>query len=265
MYKKHFGLTKNPFAKNLLPDELFQSAATKELETRLAYLFSLCGIGLVTGESGAGKTTTTRKATAALHTGRYRVFYVSLSTGNVMDTYKSVAWEMGLPTERSRAALFRVIRTEVSRLCLEARIQPILIIDDAHHLRSDILEDLRLLTNYQMDSDNRLCLLLLGQAELRRRLRLAVHEALNQRIVIRHHLGGLSRDELPIYLDHLLRLAGTEMSLFEPEAIEAIFQATGGLPRRVNLLCHHALTAAAVDRAKTVTAAHVEAAVPEVS
>jgi len=265
MYRKHFSLTKDPFAKNHQPDELFCYSASTEPETRLNYLLKLCGIGLLTGEAGSGKTTICRKVCAALHTGRFRVFYVALSTGNVMDTYKSIAWEMGLPTERSRAALYRVIRTEVSRLCLEARIQPVLIIDEAHHLRSDILEDLRLLTNYQMDSENRLCLLLVGQAELRRRLSLAVHEALNQRIVVRHHLAGLERDDLGPYLEHLLRLAGTEMPLFEPEALEAIFQATNGLPRKVNLLAHHAMTAAALDKAKGVTAVHVEAALPEVT
>ncbi len=265
MYRKHFGLSRDPFAKNLQPDELFCSAAATELEARLGYLFDLCGIGLVTGEAGSGKTTICRKVCAALHTGRFRVFYIALSTGNVMDTYKSIAWEMGLPTERSRAALYRVIRTEVSRLCLEGRIEPILIIDEAHHLRSEILEDMRLLTNYQMDSENRLCLLLVGQAELRRRLSLTVHEALNQRIVVRHHLEGLRRDELEAYLGHLLGLAGTQMPLFEPQAQEAIFQATNGLPRRVNLLSHHALTAAALQRAKSVTAAHIEAAMPEVS
>lgn len=265
MYRKHFGLAADPFAKNLQPDELYDSGASKELQTRLNYLLRLCGIGLLTGEPGSGKTTICRKVCAALHTGRFRVFYVALSTGNVMDTYKSIAWEMGLPTERSRAALYRVIRTEVSRLCLEARIRPVLIIDEAHHLRSDILEDLRLLTNYQMDSENRLCLLLVGQAELRRRLSLAVHEALNQRIVIRHHLPGLQRGELEPYLQHLLRLAGTEAPLFDPGANEAIFQATNGLPRKVNLLAHHAMTAAALAGAKSVTAVHVEAASPEVS
>lgn len=265
MYRKHFGLIQNPFSKDLAPEDLFDSAAAGELQTRLEYLFQLCGIGLVTGEAGSGKTTITRKVTASLHTGRFRFFYVALSTGNVMDTYKSIAWEMGLPTERSRAALYRVIRTEVSRLCCEARIQPLLVIDEAHHLRSDILEDLRLLTNYQMDSENRLCILLIGQAELRRRLSLSVLEALNQRIIVRHHLSGLAGDELPRYLAHLLRLAGTELPIFEPDAIEAIFRATSGLPRKVNLLSHHSLIAATLDGAKTVTAVHVEAALPEVT
>ena len=85
-----------------------------------------------------------------------------------------------------------------------------------------MLEDLRLLTNYEMDSKNRLCLLLVGQAELRRRVGMAVHEALSQRIVVRHHVGGLTRDELSAYLGHLLRLTGTELPLFEPPALEAI-------------------------------------------
>ena len=109
------------------------------------------GIGLVTGESGSGKTCACRKVVTALHAGLYRVVYVSLSTGNLMDLYKTIAWEMVLPTERSRAALYRQIKNEVTRLCAEARCRPILIVDEAHNLRPDVLEDLRLLTNYQMD------------------------------------------------------------------------------------------------------------------
>jgi type II secretory pathway predicted ATPase ExeA len=187
------------------------------------------------------------------------------STGNVMDLYKSISWELGLPTERSRATLYRCIRVEVTRLCLEAKIRPVLIVDEAQHLRSDVLEDLRLLTNYEMDSQNRLCLLFVGQSELRRRLSMAVHEALSQRIVVRYYLGGLTREELSAYLVHQLRLAGTEQPLFEAAAVEAIFQATSGIPRKVNLLSHHSLMAAALARAKAITADHVQAAMPEVS
>jgi len=265
MYRKHFGLSLHPFAKEIAPEELFVSQAGRELEVRLGHLLELRGIGLLTGEVGSGKTTLCRKVTSGLHSGLYRVVYVPLSTGNVMDLYKSISWELGLPTERSLAALFRCIRSEVTRLCLEARVRLVLVIDEAHHLRSEVLENLRLLTNYEMDSHSRLCLLLIGQAELRRRLSMAVHEALSQRIVIRHHLTGLARDELPLYLAHLLHRAGTELPLFEPAANEALFQATSGLPRKVNLLAHHALTAAALAKSRTVTAAHVEAALPEVS
>lgn len=265
MYRKHFGLTRHPFAKDLTPDELFVASAGRELEVRLGHLLELRGIGLVTGEAGSGKTTLCRKVVSSLHTGLYRVFYVPLSTGNAMDMYKCIAWELGLPTERSRAALYRVIRAEVTRLCLEAKVRPILIVDEAQHLRSDILEELRLLTNYEMDSQNRLCLLLVGQAELRRRIGMAVHAPLSQRIVVRYHLDGLARDELPGYLSHLLRLAGTEMPLFEASAVETLFQATSGLLRKVNQLAHHSLNAAALAKAKAATSEHVQAAMAEVS
>lgn len=263
MYRKHFGLIRHPFGKDLPPEDFFPSAAAQELDARLRYLFDLRGIGLVTGESGSGKTSICRKVAAGLHTGLYRVLYVPLSTGNVIDTYKSIAWELGLPTERSRAALYRSVHGEISRLSVEAKIRPVLVVDEAHHLRSDVLEDLRLLTNYEMDSQNRLTLLLIGQPELRRRLGLGVHEALAQRIIVRHHVPGLTRDELPPYLAHLLRLAGTELPLFEPNALEAVFQATHGLPRKINLLAHYALNAAAAAGARIVTAEHVHAALPE--
>jgi len=264
MYRKHFAFTAFPFDRTPAADELFVSSALTEAGARLKHLLELRGIGLVTGEAGSGKTTVCRKVVAGLHPGLYRVFYVPLSTGNVMDMYKSIAWELGLPTERNRAAAFRVIRAEITRLTLEAKQRPVLIVDEAHHLRNDVLEDLRLLTNYQMDSENRLCLLLVGLTELRRRLSMAVHESLAQRIVVRHHLTGLEREELPKYLTHRLHLVGCELQLFEPPTIEALFQATQGVPRKVNRLAHYALTSAALEKAQTITLEHVQAAREEI-
>lgn len=265
MYRKHFALTRHPFGQEIAPDELFLSASTRELDVRLAHLLDLRGIGLVTGDSGSGKTCACRRVLSQLHTGLYRVLYVSLSTGNVMDLLKTISWEMGLSVERSRAALYRQIKREVSRLCGDTRTRPVLVVDEAHHLRPDVLEDLRLLTNYQMDAEPRLCLLLLGQTELRRRLTMAVHEALAQRIVVRYHMAALTREELSGYLTHRLHLATAETPLFDPSAEEAIYQATGGLPRKINLLAHHTLMAAALARAKLATADHVQAALPELA
>lgn len=265
MYRKHFALTRHPFDKDLAPDDLFETASLCELTVRLRHLLDMRGIGLVTGESGSGKTTACRRLVAGLNTGLHRVLYVSLTTGNVMDLYKTIAWELGLPTERNRAALFRQIRSEVSRLCAENRLRPVLIVDEAHHLRTDVLEDLRLLTNYAMDSENRLCVVLVGQPGLRRRLNMAALDALAQRIVVRAHVHGIARDELGPYLEHRLRLAGCELPLFEPPTVEAIFQASNALLRRVNLLAHHALFAAAIARAKSITTEHIQAALQEVA
>lgn len=263
MYLKHFAFTLYPFEHPPEPEDLFASNTLQEARTRLQHLLELRGIGLITGEPGGGKTTAVRHVLSGLHPGLYRIVYVPLSTGNVMDMYKTIAWELGLPTQRNRAGAFREIRAEVSRLVIEGKQRPVLVIDEAHHLRNEVLEDLRLLTNYSMDADNRLCLLLVGLTELRRRLRMAVHESLDQRIVVRHHLGGLTREELPQYLAHRLRAACCELPLFEPAAIEAIFQATRALPRRVNRLAHYALTSAAIARARAVTSEHVNIALQD--
>jgi type II secretory pathway predicted ATPase ExeA len=265
MYRKHFALTRHPYDKDLAAGDLFPSASLLELKARLKHLIDMRGIGLVTGDSGSGKTTTCRSAVADLHSGLYRVMYVSMTTGNVMDLYKSIAWELGLPTERNRAALFKQIRTEVSRLCAENRLRPVLIVDEAHHLRTDLLEDLRLLTNYAMDSENRLTVVLVGHPELRRRMGMAALDALAQRIVVRANVRGIARDEMGAYLAHRLRLAGCELPLFEPPTVEAIFQASSGLPRKANNLAHHSLFAAAIAKAKTVTTEHVAAALQEVA
>jgi general secretion pathway protein A len=265
MYRKHFALTRLPYEKDIAADDLFESASLVELGVRLRLLVDMRGIGLVTGDSGSGKTTTCRRMAAGLHAGLHRVLYVSMTTGNVMDLYKSIAWELGLPTERNRAALFRQIRGEVSRLCGENRLRPVLIIDEAHHLRTDLLEDLRLLTNYAMDSENRLTMVLVGHPELRRRMSMAALDALAQRIVVRANVRGLARDEMGAYLAHRLKLAGCELPLFEQPTVEAIYQASSGLPRKANSLAHHSLFAAAIARAKSVTTEHVQAALQEVA
>ncbi len=138
-----------------------------------------------------------------------------------------------------------------------------LIVDEAQHLRNDVLEDLRLLTNFEMDAENRLCLLLVGLTELRRRLAMTVHESLSQRLVVRHHIGGLARDEIDDYLTHRLRLAGCELPLFEAAAVEALYQASRGMPRQVNHIAHYALSAAALGKTHSVDIQHMQHAVDE--
>jgi general secretion pathway protein A len=263
MYLTHFGLTHYPFERDLQPDELFASTSLREAHARLNHLIELRGIGLITGEGGSGKTTACRQLAASLQAGLYRLLYVTLSTGNVMDMYKSIAWELGLPIERNRSMAFRSLQTEITRLATEARQQPLLIVDEAHHLRNEVLEDLRLLTNYAMDAERHLCLLLVGLTELRRRLAMAVHESLEQRIVVSYHLCGFTRDEVPAYLIHRLQLAGCTLPLFEPHAIEALFQASQGLPRKVNRAAHYALSAAALAKDRQVSADHVQTALDE--
>lgn len=104
MYLTHFGFTHYPFERALSPDELFASSAAREAQARLQHLIELRGIGLITGEVGSGKTSVCRQLNASLHPGLYRLFYVTLSTGNVLDMYKAITWQLGIAVERSRAS-----------------------------------------------------------------------------------------------------------------------------------------------------------------
>ncbi len=263
MYLAHFGFTHYPFDRPLQPDELYASSAAREAQARLNHLIELRGIGLITGEVGSGKTTVCRQLSAALHPGLYRMFYVPLSTGNVLDMYKAIAWQLGLPIERNRAGAYRAIHAEVSRLTLETKIHPVLVVDEAQHLRNEVLEDLRLLTNYAMDAERRLCLILVGLPELRRRLTMAVHESLTQRIVVRYHLSGLSREELPAYLTHRLELAGCTLPLFETPPSTRSIKPPRGLPRKINRAAHYALSAAALAKVRQISTEHIPCALDE--
>ena len=262
MYRQHFGLTALPFEPPADSRALFLSVGARETESRLRHLLELRGIGLLTGEPGCGKTSACRRVTDTLNPGLFRVAYVRLSTGTVIDIYQAIGWALGLDTPRYRAPACQAIRTEIRRLG-EAGQLPLLILDEAQHLRHDVLDELRLLTNFGLDSERRLCLLLVGQSELRRRMAMAHHEAFAQRVVVRYHLAGLQREELEPYLAHALQRAGCELPLFEPPACQALFQASHGLPRMVSSLAHYALAAAALDKARTVTAEHVQGACEE--
>jgi type II secretory pathway predicted ATPase ExeA len=158
---------------------------------------------------------------------------------------------------------FRAIQREILRLASERRLTVLLIVDEAHRLRPDVLAELPLLTNFEWDSAGNLALLLCGQVGLRQRLRMADLEALAQRITVRYALRGLDRDATRLYLEHRLRIAGVDHQLVSEPAVEAVFNASQGVFRRIDTVAHHALTAGAAARARVVDADHVVKAAEE--
>lgn len=264
MHKDFFALRHHPFSRELRPDEMFAFEQALEAETRLQHLIDLRGIGLVIGPSGVGKTSLLRKVTHGLNAGLFQVHYMTLTTGSVIDTYNIIAATFGLGSYQSRAKAWHMIRAEITRVAGEARKLPILVVDEAHLLRNDILEELRLLTNFEMDASRRLCLVLCGLTSLHHRLGMSIHESLAQRIVVTCHLSGLTRDEVGGYIGHRMRLAGADVPIFQPDAIEAVALECEGLPRRIDRIAHNALHAAASTDSRTVNAGHVEMALGEI-
>ena len=252
MWETFFGFKKTPFSDSPDAKQLFTSAAWRQVHTRLEFLAQHHGVGLLTGEVGAGKSTAARVFTAALNPNLYKVLYVHFSAGSALDLLRQIALTLDLAPAHFRGDLVRQIAEAVVRLNQSKKQHPILICDEAHLLPHPALEQLPLLLNFDMDSSRLLTLLLVGQPLLRRTLSLQMHEALRQRISTHYHLEGLTREELDDYLAQHLKAAGVTAPLFNETARQGLYQATKGIPRKVNKLAMTALRLAAQRQEATV-------------
>src|SRR5271167_693773 len=252
MWESFFGFKKTPFSDSPDGKQVFASQAWNQVKTRLEFLAQHHGVGLLTGEVGAGKSTAARVFTATLNPSLYKILYVHFSSGSALDLLRQIALELDLEPAHFRGDLVRQIAGAIVRLNQSKKQHPILICDEAQLLRHNALEQLPLLLNFDMDSAHYLTLLLLGQPLLRRTLSLQMHEPLRQRIAVHYHLEGLSRQELTAYLAHQLQAAGVSQPLFDDNATQALYQATKGILRKVNKLALTALRLAALRKSAVV-------------
>lgn len=264
MYTAFFGLTRLPFDRHLTADQLFTTPVLDELHSRLVYLVKTRSLGLLTGEPGSGKSTALRRLRDSLHPEKVRAVYLHDTAVNPADFFRQLALELGIEPHWSRALVFRSVKQEIERLVRDRQLTVLLVVDEAHQLRPDLLALLPLLTNFDWDGQSHLGLLLAGQSGLRNKLRLAHLEPLAQRISVRYALPRLDRDSSRLYIEHRLRLAGLDHAVFSEPAIEALFSASGGLMRHLDTLAHHALAAAATLRARIVDPDHVLRAAEEI-
>jgi general secretion pathway protein A len=248
MFESFFGFKKTPFSDSPDAKQLFASAAWQQVKTRLEFLTQHPGVGLLTGEVGAGKSTAARVFSASLSPNLHKILYVHFTN----DLLRQIALALDLEPAHFRGDLVRQISEAIVRLNQSKKQHPILICDEAHLLPHPALVQLPLLLNFDMDSSRYLTLLLIGQPLLRRTLSLQLHEPLRQRIGVHYHLEGLTREELDAYLAQQLTAAGVTQPLFDDTARQCLFQATKGIPRKVNKLAMTALRLAAARKAQMV-------------
>lgn len=252
-YTARYGLEFNPFLKNSR-DIYIETEETKEVRFRLDYLAQTKGFGLLTGAPGLGKTTAVRSFAASLNTANFRVVYTALSTLTVQGFYRHLVVSLGSDPCYHKTDNFRLIQSAINRLAIEKRITPVFIIDEANYLNTAVLNDLKLLFNFEMDSRNRAAVLLTGQPQLNSILSLNAHEALRQRLIMNYSMEGLSRDEGRSYIAGKLNGAGCRQKVFDEAAIEAVLNAANGIPRVINRLCDSCLLISHTGGMGTVTA-----------
>jgi len=242
MYEAFYGLNEKPF--NLTPDPrfLYLSAKHKEAFAHLLYgIRNRCGFVMVSGEIGTGKTTICRSLLKQLDpdTEVAFIFNPKLSPVELLQTINS---DFGIA---SKAETVRGLIDELNAHLLDraaAGKNCVLIIDDAQILGTETLEQIRLLSNLETETEKLLQIVLIGQPELAKKLELTELRQLNQRITARYHLGTLGGDETLHYIAFRLRVAGGRKKVkFNRAAVRTVHRISGGTPRVINALCDRAL------------------------
>jgi len=263
--KSHYGFTKTPFGKGLAPQMLHRHSAHAEAVARIGWCVTERALGVVTGEVGAGKTVAVRAALASLDTSRHTVIYLGNPAVGGRGLYAGIVSALGGIPRFHKAALIPQTAELLAAEEHERGRTAVLILDEAHLLDADQLEELRLMTNADMDSHSPFAALLIGQPTLRRRIKLGPFAALDQRIALRYAMTGMTAEETSSYISHHLKLAGRADTLFSDDALALIHQVSRGLPRAVNNLAVQALVAAYATNKAIVDESSTRAAVTEVT
>lgn len=260
----HYGLTREPFTKNLALDDLYRCHAHDEAAARITYCIREGTIGVITGEAGAGKTVAARAAAGALDRTRHHVIYIPDPTTGVRGLWHAITRATGGKPAHGTADLAAQATAGLTAEAEERGRRPVVIVDEAHLLDHPQLEALRIMTNADLDSSSPCTVILLGQPTLRRSIKHGQLAALDQRVTVRYHLAGMSETETPAYIRHHLQIVGRDTPLFTEDAATLIHQVSRGYPRTVNNICRQALLAGWATRKTLIDDTAARTAIAEV-
>ena len=241
MFTAYWEMQFDPFSKSASCKYPFESGDFKQATARLKHLQEIKGIGLFTGTAGSGKTYTLKEFVGALNPSLFKTVYLPLSSITNLEFFRAVALGLGIDPPYKKIDLFNSIQERILSLSREKRITTVIILDEGQHLSPKILNDLKILTNFDMDSERHVIIVLSGLSNLANTLSMHAHEALAQRIVINYTFSGLSKDEVQGYIESRLESCGVKSGLFAENALEALWGSSGGSPRMVNSLAEKCL------------------------
>jgi general secretion pathway protein A len=258
MYKAFFGLTRNPF--DLTPNPAYFVSTGRHNEALAALYYGIRwhkGFVVVTGEVGTGKTLLLRCLLKLLKESRDVAYaYLFNSRLSTNEFLQYILSDFGLPASGKNKSELLLDLGQFLLSRGSKRLTTVLVIDEAHHLSNDLLEEVRLLSNLETTDDKLLQIVLVGQPELDEKLDSPGLRQLKQRIALRAHLGALVQEETREYIAQRLRIAGVSAHrepIFCAEAVASIHRYSHGLPRLINTICENGLIAAYARHSATVT------------
>ncbi|OGS20767.1 MAG: hypothetical protein A3J83_01650 [Elusimicrobia bacterium RIFOXYA2_FULL_40_6] len=253
VYENFWGLAEKPFENTPDPKYFFNSHQHEEGLARLLYVIREGkGAGLLTGIYGCGKTLLSQALLKEVEQDIYKVALITNPRLDDVELLRMITYYLGVQQVPTRKADILITLEQVLKNNVSDGKKTVVIIDEAHAIEDkNIFEEIRLLLNYQQDNKFLLNLLLIGQPELKEKIENI--KQLNQRIAMRFHLEGLSREDTKNYIIHRLNIAQSPKQLFTDEALSLIFDRSGGIPRRINLICDSALLTGFGKEAKIIS------------
>lgn len=257
----YFNLTALPFTKEIAADKLLLLPSVERNLAAAELLVETRGIGVLTGKSGAGKSCLLRLLAEKLPPGLYKSYYMCHTSVGLVEFYTHLCDLFGLNPGSRRATMFRVIKEHILSMRNSSHIHPVLIIDESHLLNNDILAEIRMLTNFNLDSLNALTILLCGNEHLPRRFGLSILEPLASSITISISVEALPKEETFTYIENRLSACGAATPLFTKNALELIHQASAGFMRAIGTIATSSLWKAFLAKNEQVEAEHVQSVI----
>lgn len=242
MFGKFYGFKKEPFSITPDPDFLFLSESHREALAHLIYgINSRKGFIIITGEIGVGKTTiinTLLRQLVKTKTIPALIFNTNLQP---MDFFQLISYELGLDKPSDKPEFLELLNDFLITCHAKDEGPVVLIIDEAHNLNEEILEEIRLLLNLETEKSKLLQIVLSGQLELWDKLKKPNLKQLRQRIVLKHQIDPLNEEDTVGYIYRRIKVAGGRTNIFNKKALKKIYKYSQGVPRLINVICTHAL------------------------
>lgn len=262
-YNAYFGFKTEPFSSEISSKNLLKLPSMVSVKERFDYVMS-GGVFIITGEVGSGKSTSLRWSQGQYHPSQYLFLNITATGGSLIEFYKQLCWELDVEAKTgSRVGILKSFKNTIREIATTKKQKIIIIIDEAHLLRVDIFAELHTITQFDNDSKNLFSLVLAGQPNLLEKLTYRSSAPIASRVISRTHLSHLNQEQMAVYLEHHLTVAGVKKQLFSDQAITAIYQGSAGILRKSNLLARGGLVAAAMEKEQVVSAEHIRIASTE--